>query len=88
MAKYRVSATMTTSYYIVVSAESKDEAFALAQEADGGDFTPYQNSGSWDLEGDPVLEPTPYQDYLKDNQKKWWGYDKHMRLTELDEEEA
>ena len=76
MKKYRVPATMLTYLYLEVSAESAEEALAIAKKTDGAEFLAEDNSGGWEL-GEPVLERDPHQDYLKDKQKKWWGHDKH-----------
>ena len=38
MPRYRVWAECITDCYLDVDAESEEEAFAIAEEADGGDF--------------------------------------------------
>ena len=50
MKKYKVMAVMTSYVYLTVEAESKEEAFDIADETDGGDFT--EEDCTW-----TVLEP-------------------------------
>lgn len=37
--KYRVYAKMTTRLYVDIIAEDKDDAYQMAREMDGGEFT-------------------------------------------------
>lgn len=46
---FRVWVTSTTSYYLDVEAEDKEQALELGKEADGGDFIEDEGSGSWDI---------------------------------------
>jgi hypothetical protein len=46
---YRVVASMTTYCYANVEAESEDEAYAIAQSMDGGDFTTDPMRGDWSI---------------------------------------
>ena len=48
MAKYRVWAKMISYSYLEVEAESKEEAEAIAEETDGGEFIP-TDDGDWEL---------------------------------------
>ena len=95
MSKYKVIGWYQYRVYKYVEADSKEQAIDIAcQGSPLHEWDLEINQGAYREEvesaeeGDPVLEPTPYQAYLKDKQKKWWGYDKHMRLPELDEEEV
>ena len=57
MNKYKVPATMYTYLTLEVSAESEEEAFAIAEETDGGQFIEEGGYGSGDWEvGTPVLK--------------------------------
>lgn len=40
MAKYRVWAQSISDVYLEVEAENEEQARAIAEETDGGDFTP------------------------------------------------
>jgi len=53
MKKYKVPATMYTYLYLEVSAESADEALAIARETDGAEFISEDGSGEWEL-GEPA----------------------------------
>jgi len=56
MNKYRVPASMITCLYLEVSAESEEEALAIADETDGEDFIREEGFGSTDWRmGDPIL---------------------------------
>ncbi len=47
--KFRVWAKMDDYLYLDVEAESKEEAVAIAEEADGGDFTSEGALGDWEI---------------------------------------
>ena len=53
MKKYKVPATMYTYLYLEVSAESADEALAIARETDGAEFYEIKGLGDWEL-GEPA----------------------------------
>ena len=56
MNKYRVGAVLMTSLYLEVSAESEEEALAIAEETDDEDFIREEGFGSTDWRmGDPIL---------------------------------
>jgi len=90
--KYKVMGSYQYRVYKYIEADSKEQAIDIAHQGNPlHEWDLEINQGAYREEvesAEIVLEPTPYQDYLKDKQKKWWGYDKHMRLTEVDEEEA
>lgn len=44
--KFRVQATVTTSCYIDIEADSIEEANEIASETDGGDFISYDDEDS------------------------------------------
>ena len=48
MNTYRVYAEATSYYYIDVEAEDEEEAFSIANETDGGEYTYYSDS-PWTL---------------------------------------
>ena len=57
MNRYQVPATTCTYLYLEVLAESEEEAFAIAEETDGGQFIEEDGYGSGDWEvGTPVLK--------------------------------
>ena len=50
MKKFRAVAVMRTYYELEIEAETLDEAQELAQEADGGDYTPIKGDvGDWEI---------------------------------------
>ena len=53
MNKYKVPATMFTYLTLEVSAESEEEAWAIARDTDGGDWVD-EGFGDWEV-GQPVL---------------------------------
>lgn len=52
MAKFIVYAKMTSYCYVEVEANSPEEAEMIAEDIDGGEFTPYNNGclESWDID--------------------------------------
>jgi hypothetical protein len=51
MKTYKVTASFTTYCYANVEAESEEEAYAIAIEMDGGDFTTdSMSSGDWSID--------------------------------------
>ena len=80
MAKYRVHATYAVYCYLDVEAESKDEAYEIATQTDGGDFN-HVEYGDWNIDdvtrlGDFKLEEST--ELTNDNIKayaKSLGYD-------------
>ena len=53
MANYRVWAKRIIDAYIDVEADSPEEAYKIAEEADGGDFTETDEIG-WEMDPDDV----------------------------------
>lgn len=47
--KYRVEAIETTRYYIEVEASNADEAYEIAEQADGGEFTEINSYDGWEI---------------------------------------
>jgi hypothetical protein len=56
MKQYRVTACYTIYCYATVEAENEDEAFARAQQMDGGDFEMEEDYGLSDWHIDSVKE--------------------------------
>jgi hypothetical protein len=56
--KYRVNATMTTDLYVIVEADSEDEALEIARNMDGGEFIEDERwgSGDWNIEDAAPVE--------------------------------
>ena len=48
-------ATSLTTYAIDIEADNKNEAYQMANEADGGDFKTL-DYGDWDIEVDTIKE--------------------------------
>ena len=46
MTKYKVQAEMITDLYIIVEADSEDQAYEMAREANGADFIG-EGLGDW-----------------------------------------
>lgn len=55
MATFRVWAKTICYSYLDVEADSEDQAIKIAEEADGGDFSPTED-GDWELMYDSVDE--------------------------------
>lgn len=50
MKKFKAIAVMRTYLEIEIEAEDEDQAWELANEADGGDFTPMEGeAGDWEI---------------------------------------
>lgn len=50
MKKFRAVAVMRTYFELEIEAETMDEACELAQEADGGSYTPIKGDvGDWEI---------------------------------------
>jgi len=47
MSKFRVYAEVTTRCYIDVDAESEEQALAIGEDTDGGDFISEEDTGDW-----------------------------------------
>lgn len=47
--KWKVPVTSITDLYIIVEADTEDEAYELAKEADGSEFIE-EGYGEWDVE--------------------------------------
>jgi len=51
--KYKVIAKTTFYSYLMVDAKDEDEAWQIARNTDGGDFTPFDQgivqSGDWEI---------------------------------------
>lgn len=47
MKKFKVIASYVTYVCAVVEAETEDEAHAIAEDMDGGSFTPMDELGDW-----------------------------------------
>lgn len=56
MKRYKVTACYTVYCYATVDAENEDEAHALAQQMDGGDFEMEEDYGLSDWHIDSVKE--------------------------------
>lgn len=50
MKTYKVTALMTTPLEVTIEANSEDEAWDIAKNMDGGDFTPIEEAGRWEIE--------------------------------------
>lgn len=48
MKTYKIIATSMTYYTLEIQAENEDEAWGIAQEADGGDFREI-DQGDWEI---------------------------------------
>ena len=55
--KFRVFAEMTAISYLDVEAETEEEAREIAEETDGGAFTPTED-GDWEITGCREMEET------------------------------
>lgn len=53
MKKYRIEASSVEFYYLIVEAENEDQAWQIADKAQGGDFKSYA-LGDWQI--DSLLE--------------------------------
>lgn len=53
MPKFRVFATYETALYADIEAASADDALAIAENMDGGDFKEYQ-LGQWQIEPEAI----------------------------------
>ena len=49
MKKFRVIAVMTTYLETEIEANDVDEAYEIAEDLDGGEFTPIKDSGDWEI---------------------------------------
>lgn len=49
MKKFIAYASMTTILKIEIEANSEEEAWQIAKETDGGDFTEIEGAGSWHI---------------------------------------
>lgn len=51
MTQFKVTALMTTPLELIVTADTAEQAWQIALDADGGEFTPLPDSegASWDL---------------------------------------
>jgi hypothetical protein len=49
MKTFYIKASMTTYLETTIEAENEDEAWSIAQDMDGGDFTAIDNDGCWDI---------------------------------------
>ena len=56
MKRYKVTACYTVYCYATVEAENEDDAYALAQQMDGGDFEMEEDYGLGDWHIDSVKE--------------------------------
>ena len=56
MKTYRVWAEITSYAYIDIEAESAEEAEVMAENTDGGEFTPSESDGDWEIIGDKTEE--------------------------------
>jgi len=56
--KFRVWATYKSDCYLEVEAEDKDEAYDIAMNTDGGDFTPNDDyiNDNWDIDASDIEE--------------------------------
>lgn len=58
MAKYRVEAIDVRKYFIEVEADSVEEAWDIAEDMDGGEFTEVvdSNSKGWEIRRPELIE--------------------------------
>jgi len=49
MKKFVATASSITYYTLVIEAETEEEAWDIAHNADGGDFEEQEFSGDWDI---------------------------------------
>ena len=54
MKKFKVIAIMSTYLEVEIEAKDRDDAFNIALDMDGGDFTPISDDGDWRI--DDVVE--------------------------------
>ena len=60
---YRVMAVMTSYCYIEIEAESKKDAFDIAQDTDGGDFIEENPlDGDWSISMENIIEKKENKD--------------------------
>ena len=62
MNTYLVKAKMTTYLLIEVMAENEQEAWEIAEDTDGGDFTEIPYTGGWDITDVSLLEENITED--------------------------
>ncbi|GJL80239.1 MAG: hypothetical protein NPINA01_32280 [Nitrospinaceae bacterium] len=57
MPKYRIKISMITDLAAFIEAENEDQAYTIAREMDGGEFSEISNSGDWIIDFvEPVEE--------------------------------
>ena len=61
MAQYEVVVRDVTYKGIIVEAESEEEAYEMAQEADGGEFDVCMDGGEWEIISTRKVEEEPAQ---------------------------
>jgi hypothetical protein len=54
--KFKIWASSTSIYSLEIEAESEDEAYKIAKNADGGDFEPVPYSGDWQIDDIEQIE--------------------------------
>lgn len=87
MAKYRVWAESISDVYLDVEANSKEEAYEIARNADGGDFKEDLLGGAWrlttvqELENDKTISDLS-DEILKEVSQLRWDRDKVESLLE------
>lgn len=62
MAIYRVWAEMISDVYIDIEADSPEEAYDIADNADGGDFIESATGGEWRMS--PIVEELDENDNI------------------------
>ena len=54
--KFKIWASSTSIYSLEIEADSEDEAFQIAKNADGADFEPVPYSGDWQIDDIEQIE--------------------------------
>ena len=54
--KFKIWASSTCLYSLEIEAENEDEAFEIANSADGADFDEIPNSGDWQIDSIKQIE--------------------------------
>lgn len=75
MKKFKITASYVTYVYAEVEANTRDEAFEMALDMDGGDFSVERDTGMGDWHIDDVveLEPSVFEDNPLDKFPTIWS---------------
>ena len=68
---YRVWAESVSNVYLDVAAESKEEAYRIADEANGGEFT-NMGTGGWNMDRDWIIEMQERPDEAMIERYQFW----------------